>query len=127
VVRAHPTVPLFNDLDVFAARILARNALTPRLMRALPERHPRDFAGSRHARGLVTIFLGLRPTLRSGLRVADGFGQHLAELSLGLRRRARCFLPLGHGQYVGMCQGELNPWMRRCSVGAAVLRAVADR
>jgi hypothetical protein len=88
----------------------------------LPERHPRDFVGSRHARRLVTIFLGLRPTLRFGLRVADGFGQHLAELSLGLRRRARCFLPLGHGQYVGMRAGELNPWMRHYSVSAAVLR-----
>jgi hypothetical protein len=36
------------------------------------------------------------------LRVADGFGQHLAELSLRLRRLARGLLPLGHGPYVGM-------------------------
>ena len=95
MVRAHPTVPLFNDIDVFAARIFMRDALAPRLMRMLPERQPRHFAGSRHARRLVTIFLGPRPNLWFGLRVADGLGQHLAQLSL--RRRTRCFLPLGHG------------------------------
>ena len=35
MVRAHPTVPLFNDIDVFAARILMRIALAARLMRGL--------------------------------------------------------------------------------------------
>ena len=111
MVRAHPTVPLFNDIDVFAARILMRIALAARLMRSPSERDFRDFAGSRHARRSVTIFLGLRPTLWLGLRVADGLGQHLAELSLRLRRRARCFLPLGHGHHMGMRWGKLNPWM----------------
>ena len=35
MVRAHPTVPLFIDLDLFAARILARTTLAPCLMRRL--------------------------------------------------------------------------------------------
>lgn len=61
---------------------------------------------------LVTIFLRLRPTLRFGLRVADGLGQHLAQLSLGLLRFARRSLPLGHGQYVGCRKGKVNPcWL----------------
>ena len=48
--------------------------------------------------------------LRLGLRVADGFGQHLAQLGLGLSRFTReGFLPLGHTHYVGMPEGELNP------------------
>ena len=52
----------------------------------------------------------LRPVLRAGLRVADGLGQHLAQLSLRLRRlpRKARFLPLGHGHYVGMPEGEVN-------------------
>jgi hypothetical protein len=51
---------------------------------------------------LFAIFLGLRSTLWFGLSVADGLGQHLAQLSLGLRRFARrCSLPCGHEQYVG--------------------------
>ena len=52
----------------------------------------------------------LRPVLRAGLRVADGLGQHLAQLSLRLRRlpRKARFLPLGHGDYVGMPEGEVN-------------------
>jgi len=63
---------------------------------------------------LRLIFFGLRrvfrPAVRVGLRVADGLGQHLAQLSLGLRwcPGARC-LPLSHGPYVGMPEGELNP------------------
>jgi hypothetical protein len=43
------------------------------------------------------------------LRIADSFGQHLAKLSLRLRFSREGFLPLGHGQYVGMREGELNP------------------
>ena len=52
----------------------------------------------------------LRPVLRAGLRVADGLGQHLAQLSLRLRRlpRKARLLPLGHGHYVGMPEGEVN-------------------
>jgi hypothetical protein len=79
-------------------------------MRKLPERFPRDFAGARYAQGLVTIFLGFRPALWFGLRVADGLGKHLAQLSLRLRRLARCFLPLGHPVHMGMPHGELNPY-----------------
>jgi hypothetical protein len=58
---------------------------------------------------LAAISLGLRRTLRFGLRVADSLGQHLAQLSIRLRRLALGFLPLGHGQYVGTPQGEVNP------------------
>ena len=63
---------------------------------------------------LRLIFFGLRralrPLVRIGLRVADGLGQHLAQLSLRLRRlpRKARFLPLGHGHYVGMPEGEVN-------------------
>ncbi len=62
---------------------------------------------------LAAIIFGLRalrPVLRAGLRVADGLGQHLAQLSLRLRRlpRKARFLPLGHGHYVGMPEGEVN-------------------
>ena len=55
------------------------------------------------------IPLGLR-RLRLGLcGVANSLGQHLAQFSLGLRRLAWCFLPLGHAPYVGKPRGELNP------------------
>ena len=63
---------------------------------------------------LAAIFFGLRrvlrPVDRAGLRVADGFGQHLAQLSLGLGwcPRDRC-LPMSHNCYVGMPGRELNP------------------
>ena len=73
-------------------------------------REPRsDSIGTEKA--LVTIFLRLRPTLWFGLRVADGLGQHLAQLGLRLRRLARCSLPLGHADYVGMRPGGFNRWM----------------
>jgi hypothetical protein len=63
---------------------------------------------------LAAIFFGLRrvlrPADRAGLRVADGLGQHLAQLSLGLGwcPRDRC-LPVSHDRYVGMPERELNP------------------
>jgi hypothetical protein len=45
---------------------------------------------------LAAISFGLRQALRLGLRIADSLGQHLAQLSLGLRRFSReGFLPLG--------------------------------
>ena len=44
---------------------------------------------------------------RFWLRIADSLGQHLAKLSLGLRRLPRIRLsPCGHGHYVGMAEGE---------------------
>ncbi len=62
---------------------------------------------------LVAISLGLRRALRLGLRIADSLGQHLAQLGFRLRRLAReGFLPLGHRQYVGMPERELNPYGR---------------
>jgi hypothetical protein len=71
---------------------------------------------------LRLIFFGLRrvfrPLVRIGLRVADGLGQHLAQLSLRLRwcPGARC-LPVSHDPYVGMPEGELNPSGDRKSQG----------
>jgi hypothetical protein len=46
----------------------------------------------------------------SGCVLRTGFGEHLAKLSLRLRRFSReGLLPLGHEQYVGMPEAELNP------------------
>jgi hypothetical protein len=54
--------------------------------------------------------LGFGRALLLGLCIADGLGEHLAQLSFRLRRFAReGFLPLGLGQYVGMPEGKLNP------------------
>jgi hypothetical protein len=60
---------------------------------------------------LAAIFFSLRRVLRRvlrlGLRVADSFGQHLAQL--GLRPRSLAcerFLPLGHALYMGMPEGN---------------------
>jgi hypothetical protein len=59
---------------------------------------------------LASIFARLRRALGLGLCVADGFGEHLAQFRLCLRRLARGgFLPLGHGQYVGMPEEKVNP------------------
>ena len=59
---------------------------------------------------LAATFFSLRQVLRLGLRIADSFGQHLAQLGLRLRSLAReGFLPLGHVLYMGMAGGELNP------------------
>ena len=50
---------------------------------------------------LAAICFGLRRALRLGLRIADSFGQHLAQLSLGLRWFPReGFLPLYHKNHV---------------------------
>jgi len=54
------------------------------------------------------ISFGLRLPLRLGLRIADGFRQHLAQFSLGLRgfpRFCHCVIT----RYMGMPEGELNP------------------
>ena len=64
--------------------------------------------------------LGLLQALILSLRVADGLGQHLAKLGLGLRRFPRIGLcPCGHRQYVGMPAGELKPagQQRRAACG----------
>jgi hypothetical protein len=53
--------------------------------------------------------LGLLQALILSLRIADGFCQHLAQLSLGLCGFPLGWLPLGHKKYVGMMEGELNP------------------
>ena len=46
--------------------------------------------------------LGLLQELILSLRIADGFGQYLAQLSLGLRRFPLGWLPLCHAENVGM-------------------------
>ena len=53
--------------------------------------------------------LGLLQALILSLRIADGFCQHLAQLSLGLCGFPLGWLPLCHFRYVGMPEGELNP------------------
>jgi hypothetical protein len=53
--------------------------------------------------------LGLLQALIFSLRIADGLGQHLAQLSLGLRGFPLGWLPLCHQDYVGMQRWELNP------------------
>ena len=59
---------------------------------------------------LAAIFFSLRQVLRLRLRIADSFGQHLAQLGLRLRSLAReGFLPLGHVLHMGMAGGQLNP------------------
>ena len=66
--------------------------------------------GRRVSRYLISF--GLRP-LRLGLRITDGFRQHLAQFSLGLGGFPR-FLPLCHSYYMGMPEGELNPAGTAC-------------
>ena len=71
--------------------------------------------------GLILLGLRLmfRPVLRAGLRVADGLGQHLTQLSLRLRwlPRDRC-LPVSHDLYLGMPEGELNPTRSKSAVAS---------
>ena len=51
----------------------------------------------------AAIPLGPLQALRLGLRIADGFSQHLTQLSLSLRWFSReGFLPLRHKHYVEM-------------------------
>jgi len=65
--------------------------------------------------GLAAVSLGLGLPLRLGLRIADGFCQHLAQFSLGLRGFPReGLLPLCHPHHVGMPEGELNPRGTAC-------------
>jgi hypothetical protein len=52
------------------------------------------------------------PVDRHGLRIADGLGQHLAQLSLGLCRLATWGLPFGHEQHVGIPEAKMNPVLR---------------
>src|SRR5215216_8147905 len=59
---------------------------------------------------LCVLRRALRFVVRAGLRVADGLGQHLAQLSLRLRRfpREARSLPVSHRSYVGMLEREVN-------------------
>jgi hypothetical protein len=72
---------------------------------------PRVLAlGYEVGRLLAAIALGPGRPFRLRLcGIADGLSQHLAQLSLGLRRFPFRWLPLGHGPYVGMREAELNP------------------
>ena len=53
--------------------------------------------------------LGPLQALILSLRIANGFCQHLAQLSLGLRGFPLGWLPFCHKQYVVMREGKLNP------------------
>ena len=64
----------------------------------------------------AAIVRGLLQALVLCLRIADGFCQHLAQLSLGLCGFPLGWLPLGHKRYVGMPEGELNPCCARLHV-----------
>jgi hypothetical protein len=57
---------------------------------------------------LVAISLGLRQALILSLRIADSFGQHLAQFGLGFRRLARRFRwgHIMHHWYTGMPEGD---------------------
>jgi hypothetical protein len=58
----------------------------------------------------AAISLGMLQALILSLRIADSLGQHLAQLSLGLRRFAReGFCPCCHKHYMGMPEAELKP------------------
>jgi len=64
----------------------------------------RDLIGAgSHGGDLFGLRQALRFAIGAEFRVADRFGEHLAQLSLGLRWLPRngC-LPVGHGYYVGM-------------------------
>src|SRR6266436_9321727 len=55
-----------------------------------------------------------RRALCLGVSIADGLGQHLAQLGFSLWRFAReGFCPCCHKQHMGMPQGELNPRLSR--------------
>jgi hypothetical protein len=79
--------------------------------RPLGEGRPAEVLALKYELGrlFAAISLGLRRALWLGLCVADSFGEHLAKLSLGLCGFALRWLPLGHGQYVGMREAELHP------------------
>ena len=64
----------------------------------------------RASRCLFGLRQALGSVVRAGLRVADGLGQHLTQLSLRLCRfpGEAGFLPVGHGHYMGMREGEVN-------------------
>ena len=72
---------------------------------------PRFLHSDSESGGLfAAIPLGPLQALILSLRIADGFGQHLAQLSLGLRRfPGQGFCPCCHERYMGMPEGELNP------------------
>ncbi len=76
--------------------------------RPLGERRPAEVLALRYELGRLHS-LGLLQTLILSLRIADSFGEHLAKLSLGLCGFALGWLPLGHREYVGMREAELNP------------------
>ena len=72
---------------------------------------PADVLALRYELGglFAAIFLGLLQALILSLRIAHGFGQHLAQLRLGLCWFAFSWLPLGHVNHMGSTRRELNP------------------
>jgi len=74
----------------------------------LGEGRPAEVLALRYELGRLHS-LGLLQALILSLRIADGFGQHLAQLNLGLCGFSLRWLPCVHERYVGMRQRELNP------------------
>src|SRR3982074_2047173 len=71
---------------------------------------PADLIDGGRRRDLFGLRQALRTVVRDGLRIADGLGQHLTQLSLRLRRLPHDrYLPVSHDLYVGMPEGELKP------------------
>ena len=62
------------------------------------------------SRDLFDLRQALGLTIRARLRIADGLGQHLAQLRLCLRRFSRevSFLPSNHYHHMGMQEGKVN-------------------
>lgn len=60
------------------------------------------------SRDLFCLRRALLPAVSTGLlRVTDGLSEHIAQLSLRLRRFSReGFLPSGHARYMGMPEGN---------------------
>ena len=91
--------PVSGAIDALALTVMMKRFRTSVLAFDIGEPPP-----------LAAVFLGLRRPFRLGLRVADGLGQHLAKLGLGLWRFARETLcPCSHVGYMGTLQSVLNP------------------
>ena len=86
------------------------------------EGRPAEGSCTRYELGglFAAISLGPLQALILDLCIADGLGQHLAQLSLGLCGFPLGWLPLCHQQYVGIMEGKLNPVRRR--INAAICR-----
>ena len=88
--------------------------------RRSPER-TRVYPGISNPGRRSALLLRLRRALRRRLGIADGFGEHLAKLSLRLRWLPGGFLPLGHLEHVGMLKRNLKPRIGTTADGSCPL------